>query len=407
MTSLLSKRASRPYFKLQKISAALFFAIPASLWAADTNSDTELQNKVDLLQKEMQQLTSGMANSKDVNEGLPMHGFIDVRAKTESDDSSARGFELGNLDFYLTPQFTHNVKALVELNFEVGNSGGVSPDLERLQLGYQPVNWLTLWMGRFHTPYGYWHDAFHHGAQIQTSIYRPKFLDFEDAGGILPAHSNGLWGHGSTKAMGGTVTYDLYTANSPRLAMDDPTSSTSIATLDPNLLGTQNKNYTAGTNLSYKFNGALNGFILGIDALTGNVSNDSIVTPTKTQLSMTGLWTAYLENDFEILAEYYHFNNKDLSGNGDTYASKAGYIQIGYSFDVIEPYVRYEKTTLDQADNYFAEQESGASYKRAAAGFKYDIDPKASFKLEADSTKQTDREIGTSHRVTVQYAVRF
>ena len=72
--------------------------------------------------------------------------------------------------------------------------------MERAQLGYSFSDALTFWVGRFHTPYGYWNTAFHHGAQIQTSVTRPLFIDFEDKGGILRAHSLGLLAHGRVPA---------------------------------------------------------------------------------------------------------------------------------------------------------------------------------------------------------------
>jgi len=147
------------------------------------------------------------------SDGVPLHGFADAGFAAHSRNSSdPKGFNVGSLDFYLTPQFDNNIKGLVEIIFETTSTGEVATDLERLQMGYTFSDNATLWGGRFHTPYGYWNTGFHHGAQIQTAILRPRFLDFEDKGGILPAHMVGLWLGGAILAGGvarmGSTIYD-------------------------------------------------------------------------------------------------------------------------------------------------------------------------------------------------------
>jgi len=140
-----------------------------------------------------------------------MHGFADVGAGTTT-NGVRKGFTVGSLDFYLNPQLGERTKALIELNTEVDAEGGVGVDLERLQLGYTFSDSATAWLGRFHTPYGYYNTGFHHGQQIATSLRRPRFLEFEDKGGILPAHTVGAWLTGAIRAGDGKFTYDLTAA---------------------------------------------------------------------------------------------------------------------------------------------------------------------------------------------------
>ena len=65
-------------------------------------------------------------------------------------------------------------------------------ELERLQLGVQFSENKFAWIGRFHTPSNFWMTAYHHGQYLQTSISLPGIAQFEDFGGIIPAHSTGL-----------------------------------------------------------------------------------------------------------------------------------------------------------------------------------------------------------------------
>lgn len=65
-------------------------------------------------------------------------------------------------------------------------------DLERLQIGWEPNEQITLWFGRFHQASSVWNHQHHHGQFLQTSITRPATEDWEDDGGVIPQHFVGL-----------------------------------------------------------------------------------------------------------------------------------------------------------------------------------------------------------------------
>jgi hypothetical protein len=93
------------------------------------------------------------AGSSETESGLKIHGFADVGAGTRSTlDPDRKGFTVGSLDLYMTPELGSRTMALVELNFEADETGGLAVDLERLQFGYQLGDSTKLWLGRFHTP---------------------------------------------------------------------------------------------------------------------------------------------------------------------------------------------------------------------------------------------------------------
>ena len=360
----------------------------------------ELAAKVQQLEQEV----GAMATRPGDDHGLALHGFADVGLAGGSKGRKVGG-NVGSLDFYLTPAFGDRVKSLLELNFEVGTEGSVAGDLERLQVGYTVADELTVWLGRFHTPLGYWNTAFHHGAQIQSSILRPMFLDFEDRGGILPAHTVGLWGTGAAKLAGGRLGYDVYAGNAPTITGADASSPGSAA-LDPGLNGAAHRSATFGANLNYGFGGALQGLTLGAHALTSKVA-DSLATPNETRLGVYGGWLSYLEHDWEVLGEWYSFRNRDLSGPSGTHTSQAGYLQVGRTLGSLTPFARYERASFDQSDNYFAQLQGGQSYKRVALGARYEMNPAVALKLEATRTSLTDRETGSYSEVRAQWAVRF
>jgi hypothetical protein len=384
---------------------------------AETDADRmkAMDSKIKSLQNDVSQMASGLA-SRSGDDGLQMHGFMDVGfANNTMADPVAypKGFNVGSLSFYLTPHFGNKIKALVEPNFEIASDGSLSTDLERAQIGYTFSDTATLWAGRFHTPYGYWNTAFHHGAQMQTSVLRPRFLDFEDKGGILPAHMVGLWGTGKVKAGQGKFTYDAFAGNGPKIVMGaDP--FTGLGILDINFAGDDNHQAMVGLNLGYEFSGSMDGLRVAAHSVRGDVDTynpyPSGTSLNKTELNMYGGSVVYLGNDWEIMSELYKFNDKDKNGPTGTHKSSASYLQIGKTFTDLTPFIRKEITNLDQQDNYFAMQASGQSYTRYAGGVKYDLDPKAALKFEVQYSNFAEESGRTPHKyhsLYLQYAIRF
>jgi hypothetical protein len=373
---------------------------PVPAPAATAPATDPLANRV----KDLEQQVSALSNQPDTDHGIELHGFADV-GFTAAGPGRESGAHLGALDFYLTPRLTDRIKFLFELNFECCDDGAIGTDLERMQIGYTVNDNLTVWAGRFHTPFGYWNTAFHHGAQLQTTILRPKFLDFEDSGGIIPAHTVGLWATGSVKTDGGRLGYDVYGGNAPTIHMEDP-AAPGTGQLDPGLAGAGGRAATIGANVYFAFRGAAEGLRVGVHGLSTKVSDNALI-PNTTRVTMFGGWLAYLENDWEVLAEEYAFRDSDLSGTSGSHASNAWYAQVGRQFGQWVPYARYEVASLDQADPYFAQQESGQSYKRVVGGVRYDLTPKTALKLEAQRTRLTDRLTGDYTELRGQVAVRF
>ena len=213
---------------------------PAGKPAAAESAPPAQAERLEAVEQKVTDLVNNAGKSQG-DRGIPVHGFADVgfgKASVGAGENRANGFAIGTLSFYLTPQFTDRTKALIELAFEGDSAAGViATDLERLQFGYSVNDAATLWLGRFHTPFGFWNTAYHHGAQIQTSVLRPRFIDFEDKGGIVPAHMVGVLASGLIPVGKGKVVYDAYLGNGSRIVDD---------ALDPNITRDDNSNKALG-----------------------------------------------------------------------------------------------------------------------------------------------------------------
>ena len=341
----------------------------------------ETTQAIAALQQSVAQLADG-TGAKGRETGLPVHGFADVGAgwSSKGDPSRLRGFNAGTLDLYMTPQFGDRVKSLVELVFEYDSAGGLAVDLERLQIGYTVSDALTVWLGRFHTPFGVWNTWNHHGTQLQTSIFRPRMIDFEDRGGFLPDHSVGAWATGKTSLGPGKITYDAYLTNGPSIRE---------RTLDFGGFTDNDSSKLLGFNLGYEPAGALSGLVVGVHGFAANagVYDPNGAVLSKSRLRMSGGYFGYDTDHWEAIGEYYRFANADL-GHGARHTSSAGFVQVGRHLGAWTPFVRYERAALDSNDPFFASQNAGRSYRRTSLGLRYDIDSRSAFKIELSNSRE-------------------
>ena len=347
-----------------------------------------------------QTLSQMAAGQRPEDTGMPTHGFADVGVGNHNAEfHQYQGADIAELDFFLTPRLGPRSRALFELNFEVGEDGSVGVDLERAQIGYQVGDSSTLWAGRFHTPYGFYNTAFHHGQQIATSLRRPRFIEFEDHGGIMPAHTVGVWFTGSRRLSEEKLTYDLYVGNSQGI---------SNGTLDMHNAGNQHGSTIVGGNLGWLLGGVFDGLKVGVDAFQTRIEDeDALPLSVFTRLRSYGVYSAYDTDAWEGIAELHFFDDFDLSGNSGTHKSDAGFVQLGYRARRFTPYGRYERGAFQQSDPYFAAQRYGGSYYREALGVRFDIDLESALKLELADTHLTDRTVGSFSDVLLQYAIRF
>ena len=358
-------------------------------------ADERLQS----VEQKVAQIETANAARRGDDTGLPIHGFADINVGNHNPyHPYFKGASLNNLDFYLTPKLGDKLVSLFELNVEVGSDGGVGIDIERGQIGYQVSDQATVWVGRFHTPYGYVNTALHHGIWLNDALRRPAFLMFEDQGGIMPAHTVGGWVTGAVRGEGGKVLYDAYYGNGQQII---------DGIVDMRTAGNEHGRPIYGARLGYQWtSGALEGLSVGVNALDSHITDDA-APQNMTDVRIYGAYAVYDTDNWEILGEGYQFDNDNLyTGNG-SHRSKAYFAQAGYRLPMVIPYARYERALLDQTDQYFAALRSGGSYYRTAAGLRHDLNLKAALKFEVANTHYTDRDVGSFNEFLAQLAIRF
>lgn len=317
-----------------------------------------------------------------------MAGFANINywasgSKAANQNLKKGSFILGQVDYFAAHAITDNMDVLSEIVFEAPKDA-MLVDVERLEIGYAFDDWLNFRAGRFHTPLGYYANVYHHGRHLDSTIDRPLILEFEDGGGLIPGHIVGLWARGDLKTEPGTLNYSLAIANGQKLnvtdkeltlnmASDDNNDKANIAnlTFEPAIL----KGLGIGGSI---YRAKVYGYAAGVTSPTVDV--DQLIT---------GVNVYYDELPVQFMAEYYNIKNRDLLAQpAYIYTSQGYFLQAAYEFKgKVRPYARFEQVLPELGDPYStALVEKGIT--RFTCGFKYNIAPESSVKIEAMSQNQ-------------------
>ena len=290
-------------------------ATPAVTSGIPLATPVEYCLRLDAVEQKITEMETSNATHRNDDTGLPMHGFADIGIGNHNPfHPDEEGTFLNNLDFYLTPRIGGRFLALFELNFEVDSTGTVGVDIERGQLGYQFSDAATLWVGRFHTPFGFVNTALHHGVWINDALRRPGFLMFEDQGGILPSHTVGAWLTGAERGDDGKILYDIFYGNGQQII---------AGLIDMRSGGNDHGKPIYGGRLGYQWTaGPVEGLTLGLHAFEAHMDDDQ-VPQDQIDVRVFGGYAVYDTDRWEHMAEIYFFRNLDVAPSTGDHKSKA------------------------------------------------------------------------------------
>ena len=120
-----------------------------------------------------------------------LYGHVTTTLETEGDESYS-DFSLGEHDFFvqstISPRFSFLGETVVgPVNSQGHSAADYKVSLERARLKYEYREWLSVIVGKMHTPVNYWNDVYHHGRLWFPVIDRPRSF-----GTSIPIHTLGL-----------------------------------------------------------------------------------------------------------------------------------------------------------------------------------------------------------------------
>ena len=130
-------------------------------------------------------------HAQEPNTQVQMFGHVTANIEQENSESYS-DFSLGEHDFFVQSRITSRFSFLSEtvvapLNASGHGSTDYKVSIERARLKYQHREWLSVIVGKMHTPVNYWNDVYHHGRLFFPTIDRPRSF-----GSVVPIHTLGL-----------------------------------------------------------------------------------------------------------------------------------------------------------------------------------------------------------------------
>ncbi len=132
-----------------------------------------------------------LGGAQESNTTFRFFGHIDANIEQEFGELNS-DFKLGEHDLFVQSKITPRISFLSEtIVGPTGNSGQGTADfkvsIERARIKYQYREWLSVIIGKMHTPVNYWNDVYHHGRLFFPTIDRPRSF-----GMTIPIHTLGL-----------------------------------------------------------------------------------------------------------------------------------------------------------------------------------------------------------------------
>ncbi|HEX3758266.1 MAG TPA: hypothetical protein VHW23_06150 [Kofleriaceae bacterium] len=345
-------------------------------------------------------IATGAAIPASADIALSLYGDVDGGLQTTGTRTgTADGFSAAKLELFTTAN-AGNWSFLAETLFEAGDDNEFGIDVERIQVNYLYREWLRLAAGRFHTAIGYYNDGFHHGAFFMPGVARPQVVQFEDDGGLIPAHSVGVHADGRFALGDSKLRYDLDLGNGR--AADRETVQVNHDT---------NRPKSFNVRLRFEPSGALDGLIVGgnlyVDGIPARMATDGGPGPLGALREwLAGVHAAYFEHELHVVIEAYAIDHAELD-TGVSHWTYAGFAELGKSYGKLLPFVRYEYTRYPAEGDPYYERTAGDGYQAFTAGVKHATSDNIALKAQAGAVVSHASNTDTLFTLTGQIAFAF
>ena len=326
-------------------------------------------------------------------------GDATLQATSLREGRGNTSFAIGQLGILANARLGASFHALGEVAMEVNDENELAIDLERLHLRWSSEHFFIM-AGRVHAPFDYWNVAYHHGSWPQLTITRPRFLDFEDKGGVLPVHAVGIYAAAYTPVAGGLSTALVGVSNGRGSNPDD-------------LLIVRDNNNAKSilVNLHHDFASRLRIGVAGIyDVIATEAADVRPALPdTDIRELIAAVHVVYMTRQWTIMLEGFDIEHHAA---GRTWRTLAGFALLGYRLDLFTPYVRVEGLAArGGVDPFFTPDPSAAGafrlsdYVEAIAGTRLDLGPNVALKLEYRAFLPRDAKMVSTGALNWSFAI--
>lgn len=269
-------------------------------------------------------------------------------------------------------------------------------ELERLKIGFDITPTNTLWIGRFHSPLGFWNSNYHHGLHLQTSVHRPGIIEYEENGGVLANHISGALLEGQHFISDGAINYSIAAGYSPNFEHGLEPFSLELENIENKLHSILKIGYQPDDT-----DPSETGIVL---SKSGIYSED--VSLEEIQQQVLGIYTHQSWTKYRITASAYLINNIISYNPTDEVDASfaAGYVHAEY--DIASKwiiYARIERAIGGEHDPYLELFEHSET-QRNLGGIRFDLTRRQAISSEI-SKRISDHD---SHiHISIQWSAVF
>jgi hypothetical protein len=292
-------------------------------------------------------------------------GFGDI-SYISRDGSDADGFAIGQAVAHLSASLGHSFGVFGEFSM-TARDAEYSAEVERLIVKYEFSDLLKVSAGRYHTPIGYWNNAFHHGAWLQTTTSRPEMVKFGSQ--IVPIHFVGGLVEGNIPVTDLGLTYMAGFGNGRH-------ENIARAGDAGDINGENAWMFQLNTSPPKYY-----GFKAGVGYY------QDVVSPTaepEVDERTFSAYVAWAKEAPEVIVEFIHSTHELASNSSVSGDVDAWYAQFAWRLEAKKrqwkPYARYERNRIDDSDPLLGDL--GLDYDGGILGVRWDFNPYAALKAE-------------------------
>ncbi len=312
---------------------------------------------------------------------LNFFGDVSLSGGKPDGGEHAFGFGLGGQDVLIRGELSENIVATTEMAFETAEDGSIGVDLERFNVRWQSSRYFVE-AGRTHTNFGYWTNAYHHGRWLQPTIERPRWVAFEDDGGILPVHWVGAGGGLRVPVGDATVNVQGTVGNGRGRIVDDVRNNHDYQNM---------KSFHASFEVVGIGRPELRAGVAGIYGTIQGQPDRPV--PNDITEVIGAAHVAYVNVPLLFIAEGYDVAHLALGHQWTTYG---GFILLGYAIGRFTPYAEVERiASKGGQDPFFIPDPMAADLPtfdslEGLLGLRFDITDWTALKVEYRQTKAWD-----------------
>jgi hypothetical protein len=308
------------------------------------------------------------------------------------------GFTLGAQDVLIRGELSNQITATTEIALEPGDAG-VTVDIERFHVRWQSSSFFVE-AGRTHTAFGYWNNAYHHGRWLQPTIARPRWVAFEDDGGILPVHWVGAGVGARLPAGSSTVNLWATVGNGRGRFVDDVRNAH------------DNQDMKAFHVAAEVVGIGVPELRAGIAGIYDRIPGDPMMRsdfPSNTPIGeyIGAAHIAYVNVPLLFIGEGYLVTHTVL---GHQYSTYGGFVLAGYAFGRYTPYVEVERIARKGIDPFFVQMDRGVPDSfdslKEIVGVRVDLTDWTALKAEYRHTRENDKD-ATIHEGILNWSWGF